>query len=134
MLDINGHITWDDLRLLYFSRNFYVGNNVYFYVTREEKELLLITSFSNIGIVVEPGNDMPGATGLAVKYDKNGFQKNANLDKETLDVLGRIIARYTKAYQQGCLNVDICFAKEGSIFFKGTYEPFTEQDLEKYRL
>lgn len=134
MLDINGHITWDDLKLLRFSRNFYIGDNVYFYVTREEKELSLLTKFFNMGVVVEPRGDIPGATGLAVKYDKNGFQKNLEISNDLSVVLGKIIARYTKAYQQGCLNVDICFAKKGVVFLKETYEPFTEQDLEKYRL
>lgn len=134
MLEINRTVTWDDLKLIRFSRNFYVGNGVYFYVTREEKELALLSKFFDMGIIVEPLPDMPGATGLAVKYDKSGFIKNPEIDKETLDILGRIISRYTKAYQQGCLDIEICFAKNSVVFLKEAYVPFTEQDLEKYRL
>lgn len=134
MLEINGRVTWDDLKLLRFSRNFYIGDNIYFYVTREEKELLLLTKFFNMGIVVEPRSDIPGATGLAVKYDEKGFQKNAEINKDSLKILGRIISRYTKPYQQGALSVDICFLKNGAEFLKDAFEPFTEPDLEKYRL
>jgi len=134
MLDINGNITWDDLKLLRFSRNFYIGENIYFYVTREEKELALLSKFFDMGIVVEPLSDMPGATGLAVKYDKEGVKQRQDVSKDILDTLGRIIARYTKAYQQGSLSVEICFMSKGELFLKNNYEPFTEQDLEKYRL
>ncbi len=134
MLEINGRITWEDLKLLRFSRNFYIGDNIYFYVTREEKELSVLTKFFNMGIVVEPRIDIPGATGLAVKYDEQGFQKDPKINNEALKTLGRIIARYTKPYQQGALSVDICFFKNGSEFLKDAFAPFTEQDLEKYRL
>lgn len=116
MLEINGHVTWDELRLLKFSRNFYVGNGIYFFMTREESELKMLSVFFDMGVVVEAYGDMPGATGLAVKYGPNGFEKDAVLTKDTLDLLGRILSRYTKAYQQGVTKVEIVFFKSKEIF------------------
>jgi hypothetical protein len=134
MLEINGHVAWNDLRLLKFSRNFYVGDGIYFFMTREEIELKMLSDFFYMGVVVEAYGNMPGATGLAVKYGPNGFEKDAVITADTLDLLGRILSRYTKAYQQGVSKVEIVFFKLNDILLKGYYEPFTETDLEKYRL
>lgn len=134
MLEINGCVTWNDLKLIKFTRDFYVGEGVYFFVTREEKELKMLSAFFDMGLIVEAFGDMPGATGLAVKYGPKGNEKDAELTKNTMDLLGRIIARYTKAYQQGGSSVEIVFFKSGQILSKCNYEPFTEADLEKYRL
>jgi hypothetical protein len=103
-------------------------------MTREEIELKMLSDFFYMGVVVEAYGNMPGATGLAVKYGPNGFEKDAVITADTLDLLGRILSRYTKAYQQGVSKVEIVFFKLNDILLKGYYEPFTETDLEKYRL
>lgn len=134
MLEINGYVTWNDLILIKFSRNFYVGKGIYFFMTREEKELKMLSGFFDMGIVVEAYGNMPGATGLAVKYGPNGLEKDTVMTNDTLDLLGRILSRYTKAYQQGSTKVELVFLRDNELFLKGYYEPFTETDLERYRL
>jgi len=134
MLEINGHVTWDDLRLIKFSRNFYVGNGTYFFMTREEKELKMLSGYFDMGVVVEAHGNMPGATGLAVKYGPGGVEKDAIMAKGTLDILGSILSRYTKAYQHGSARVEIAFFRSNEMLLKEFYEPFTETDLERYRL
>jgi len=134
MLEINGKISWNDLTLVKLSRNFYIGDNIYVFVTREEKELELLSKSFDMGIVIEAGDNVPSATGLAVKYGVNGHQKDFDLTKDIQNILGRIIARYTKAYQQGKENINVCFYKEGKVFLSDVFKPFPEEDLERYRL
>ena len=134
MLDVNGHITWNDLELIKFTRNFYIGDGIYFFVTRQEKELESLSKYFDMGLVVEAYGNVPGATGLAVKYGPEGFVKDVNIDDEHCNILGGIIARYTKAFRQGSLNVEICFFRQGNVVGKKHFEPFTESELERYRL
>ncbi len=134
MLEVNGRVSWDDLKLLKSCRTFYIGNGICFFMTRTENELQGLSAFFDKGIVVEAHGNVPGATGLAIKYGPDGCEISKVFSQDVLSILGRILARYTKIYQQGGSSVDIVFFRSGEVLLKNSYKPFTESEIEKYRL
>ncbi len=128
--EVNPNYSWRDLSLLTFCRHFYIGGGYYLILTREQKELKDLSPYFDMGIVIEAADHIPSATGLLINYstDRN------NVNEDYLKIAGQVVARYTKAFQQCCANIKMCYFKDRNVFYEDVVEPISEIDLKRYLL
>lgn len=127
---IKDNYTWRDLSLLLIGRHFDLGNGHYLVVTRDESELEKLSYYTELGIVVEPSNRVPGPTGLLLCLSGD---QDAVL-REMLDISGSIVARYTDKNTFNDGKVKVSFLNKGTLLEELILTPINEEDLKRYRL
>jgi len=130
---INKDITWNDLKLLISARHFLLDDDALFTVARDEKECSTLFKDFPKDILIEASDMVPSAVGLLIKYSK-GVKVEVDLNSDYAKMAGRIIARYSKAHQQGKDKINVSYFKDGGEVLKKELTPFTDAELLKYRL
>lgn len=130
---VNKDISWTDLKLLTTARHFLLDDGAYFVVARDEEEVKELSTYFNLGVVIEAGDMVPSATGLLLRY-KDGIKTSVDVNSDYAAAAGRMIARYSKAFHGGKEKVKICYFMNGKEILVKDLEPFIETELQKYRL
>lgn len=81
------NLTWELLSLLKIGRHFFIDENIYFIVSRDEKEYFLLKNYFHLGLEVRP-QKTSGAVGLVLKNNLNQKEKTS---------VAKVLSRYTKA-------------------------------------
>lgn len=128
--EINPDYSWRDLTLLMNFRHLYIGDGYYLVLSRDQKDLEGLSSYFDMGITIMAANHVPSSTGLLINYSSD----RTKFSDEMLTLAGRVVARYTKAFQLSVSKIEMCFFKDGKVFDERTLEPICESDLKRFLL
>ncbi len=121
---------WRDLALLLIGRHFDLGDGHYLVVTRDQSELERLSYYTDMGMIIEPSNKVPGPTGLFMSF----YSDIEQVPKEKLQICESIIARYTDRAVLKEEGVNVSCYNRGAFVEERTILPINDEDLKRYRL